>query len=119
MNGEGRKQTDTGGLDAAPFDHAGLDPAPFDPAQLDRICLFNLLSASADTIFFKDLASRFIRVSQSQAELTGAESPAAMLGRTDFDYFSPEHAAEPLAYEHRIIRTREALPAPHRWNARG
>ena len=57
-----------------------VDARELDPAQLDRICLFNLLSACADTIFFKDLASRFIRVSQSQAELTGAEWPGTRTG---------------------------------------
>ena len=69
-----------------------------DSARLDQICLFNLLSACADTIYFKDLESRFIRVSQSQADLIGAESPAAMVGKTDFDYFSPQHASAAFAY---------------------
>lgn len=90
----------------------------FDSAQLDQICLFNLLSASADTIYFKDLQSRFIRVSQSQADLVGAESPAAMLGRTDFDYFSPQHASEAFAGEQQIIRSGRPVTDLHEWNVR-
>ncbi len=108
MNDQGRPST-TG---------AEVGASGFDPAELDRICLFNLLSASADTIFFKDLDSRFIRVSQSQADLTGAGSPAAMLGKTDFDYFSPDHAAEAYAYEQRIIRNGEVVTDLHEWNVR-
>ena len=89
-----------------------------DAAQLDQICLFNLLSACADTIYFKDLQSRFIRVSQSQADLIGAESPAAMLGRTDFDYFSAQHASEAFGYEQQIIRTGQPIADLHEWNVR-
>ena len=111
-------QHGTGQLDPAQTDPAQTDPAQTDPAQLDQICLFNLLSACADTIYFKDLQSRFIRVSRSQAELIGAESPAAMLGRTDFDYFSPRHAAEAFAYEQQIIRTGQPITDLHEWNVR-
>ena len=89
-----------------------------DSARLDQICLFNLLSACADTIYFKDLESRFIRVSQSQADLIGAESPAAMVGKTDFDYFSPQHASAAFAYEQQIIRTGLPVTDLHEWNVR-
>ncbi|HET9172726.1 MAG TPA: PAS domain-containing protein, partial [Actinospica sp.] len=89
-----------------------------DPGRLDRICLFNLLSSCADTIFFKDLESRFIRVSRSEAELTGAGTPAAMLGRTDFDYFSVQHAAEAYRNEQEIIRTGKTIVDLHEYNAR-
>lgn len=101
------------GLRAAP----GLDAAGLDPARLERICLFNLLSASADTIFFKDLESRFILVSRSQAELTGAESPAAMLGRTDFDFFAARFAADAFASEQEIIRTGKTVVDLHEYNS--
>ena len=93
-------------------------PGTPDSAQLDQICLFNLLSACADTIYFKDRESRFIRVSQSQADLIGAESPTAMLGRTDCDYFSPQHAAEALANEQQIMRTGQPVADLHEWNVR-
>jgi diguanylate cyclase (GGDEF)-like protein/PAS domain S-box-containing protein len=116
MNVEDRPDPDLA-LDAA---HPAADTgaAQMDPGELDRICLFNLLSACADTIFFKDLDSRFIRVSQSEAELTGAGSPAAMLGKSDFDYFSPKHATEAYAYEQEIIRTGKTVVDLHEYNAR-
>jgi diguanylate cyclase (GGDEF)-like protein/PAS domain S-box-containing protein len=96
----------------------GYGPERPDSAHLDQICLFNLLSACADTIYFKDLESRFIQVSRSQADLVGAESPAAVVGRTDFDYFSREHAAEAFAYEQQIIRTGQPVTDLHEWDAR-
>lgn len=77
-------------------------------SDLDRICLFNLLSACVDTIYFKDLRSRFIRVSRSQAAHTGAPDPDGMLGLTDFDYFTQTHAtaafeAEQAELEHTLV----------------
>ena len=76
-----------------------------DEDELDRICLHNLLSGCADTIFFKDRESRFIRVSRSEADLTGAANPAEMLGKTDFDYFNPGHAETAFQNEQKIIRS--------------
>jgi diguanylate cyclase (GGDEF)-like protein/PAS domain S-box-containing protein len=104
----------------------GVDPAGragpsgLDEDELDRICLHNLLSGCTDTIFFKDRESRFIRVSRSQADLTGAANPAEMLGKTDFDYFNPDHAETAFQDEQQIIRsgvplydTHEANTLPH------
>ncbi|ACU74018.1 diguanylate cyclase/phosphodiesterase with PAS/PAC sensor(s) [Catenulispora acidiphila DSM 44928] len=96
---DGAEATATG--DAA----AATDVPRLDQDELDRICLYNLLSACADTIFFKDRESRFIRVSRSQADLTGAESPTEMIGKTDFDYFTSAHAGNAFQDEQKIIRT--------------
>ena len=84
--------------------------------ELDRICLYNLLSTCADTIFFKDLDSRFVRVSRSQADLLGAAEPADLLGKTDFDYFTPEHAERTFDNEQEIIRTGAPMYDLHETN---
>src|ERR1700742_4839792 len=84
-------------------DDGGLE-RPIDEAELDRICLHNLLSACADMIFFKDRESRFLRVSDSAAEFSGTD-PAAMIGKTVRDYFTPEHAAAAFATEKAIMST--------------
>jgi diguanylate cyclase (GGDEF)-like protein/PAS domain S-box-containing protein len=78
---------------------------PLDEAELDRICLYNLLSACSDFIFFKDRESRFIRASRSAAEFTGAASPEDMIGKSARDYFTPEHIAASRATELEIMRT--------------
>ncbi|HEV2634183.1 MAG TPA: EAL domain-containing protein [Actinocrinis sp.] len=98
--------------DAPPAEQAAPAPAtdPNDPdrvlteVELDRICLHNLLSACSDMIYFKDRQSRFLRVSRSAAEFTGT-GPAAMLGKTVRDYFTPEHIAAAFAIEQEIMRT--------------
>ena len=78
---------------------------PIDEAELDRICLHNLLSACADMIYFKDRESRFIRVSRSAAEFTGAASPQDMVGKSVRDYFTPEHVAAAFEVEAAIMRS--------------
>lgn len=93
------------------------DVAKLTAADLDGICLSNLLSSSTDTVYFKDLESRFIRVSESQARHTGATSPADMLGKTDFDYFTPEHATAAFAAEQEIIRTGVPQSDVHEYDA--
>jgi diguanylate cyclase (GGDEF)-like protein/PAS domain S-box-containing protein len=100
------------GSDPGPETVLGSDPAPdrvIDEAELDRICLHNLLSACADTIYFKDRQSRFLRVSDSAAAFTGVMDPTQMVGKTDHDYFTSEHADKALAVEKLIMRTGQAV----------
>ena len=61
-----------------------------------------------DRIYFKDLESRFVCVNTAQARWVGAGSPAAMVGKTDFDYFAHAHAELARATELEIIRTGQA-----------
>jgi hypothetical protein len=65
-------------------------PKPAAPPSLTRdeitaLCLANLLDNVAEQIYFKDLQSRFLRVSAGQATVLGAASPEAVEGTTDFD----------------------------------
>jgi PAS domain S-box-containing protein len=73
----------------------------------------NLLRALMDTIpdhiYFKDTDSRFIRVSKAQAEWLGLSDPAQAVGKTDFDFFSEEHAQQAYADEQEIVRTGQPL----------
>jgi PAS domain S-box-containing protein len=73
----------------------------------------NLLRALMDTIpdhiYFKDTDSRFIRVSKAQAEWFGLSDPAQAVGKTDFDFFTEEHARPAYEDEQRIVRTGQPL----------
>jgi len=82
---------------------------PIDEAELDRICLYNLLSACGDMIYFKDGDSRFVRVSRSAAAFSGETDPADMIGKSVRDYFTPEHAAAAFETERTIMRTGVAV----------
>ncbi len=69
-----------------------------------------LLDNIPDNIYFKDRKSRFIEVSKSKAEQVGLPREE-VLGKTDFDYFTKEHAEQAYKDEQEIIRTGKAIKA--------
>jgi PAS domain S-box-containing protein len=75
----------------------------------ERDLLSTLLENSPDMIYFKDRQSRFIRGSKMHAVRLGVENALAVLGKTDFDFFSEEHARVAFEDEQQIIRTAEPV----------
>src|SRR5208337_3224864 len=75
----------------------------------ERTFLTALMDNIPDYIYFKDRQSRFILNNKAHAQALGAGSPSELLGRTDSDYFGPEHAQKALDDEQRIIRTGQPL----------
>ena len=74
--------------------------------ELKLTCMDNLLAATEERVYFKDRLSRFLLVSQGWiAALTPGLDPKEILGKTDFDVFSEEHAAAAFKDEQQIIRT--------------
>ena len=51
-----------------------------------------MIAALPDVIFAKDLEGRFIAANTPTATLVGAGSAAALIGKSDFDFFPPEVA---------------------------
>src|SRR5271170_7294175 len=71
----------------------------------DGFLLQNLMQNVPDRIFFKDQQSRFILISPSTAQHFGLRSAEEAIGKTDFDIFAQEHAAQAFADEQEILRT--------------
>jgi len=71
----------------------------------ERDLLRALLDNVTDNIYFKDLDSRFIKISRSHAEQFGLADASGAVGMTDADFFTAEHAQPALDDEREIIRT--------------
>ena len=92
-----------------PPETQGSIPEQNPPAR-DHDELFEfLLEHIPDRIYFKDKESRFIRVSRAKAERHGEADPLQLIGKTDFDLFTTEHAEAALQDERQIICTGEAI----------
>jgi PAS domain S-box-containing protein len=72
-----------------------------------------LLDNLPDHIYFKDLQSRFIRNSRSQATLLGLHDPSEAVGKTDFDFFP--HAARSYAEEQEVMKSGRPLVDFEEW----
>ncbi|MCI0551526.1 MAG: PAS domain S-box protein, partial [Anaerolineae bacterium] len=77
-----------------------------DLAQANTL-LQTMLDHVPDHIFFKDLQSRFIRNSKSQADMLGLSDPAQVVGKSDFDFFP--HAQQAYDEEQSIIKSGQPM----------
>ena len=68
-----------------------------------------LMNNIPDGIYFKDIESRFIRVNPAQARHLGLTNPEEMINKTDFDFFSEEHARPAYEDEQAIMRSGEPM----------
>ncbi|MDX9855044.1 MAG: PAS domain-containing protein, partial [Tenuifilaceae bacterium] len=73
-------------------------------ALLDAL-MFNI----PDFVYFKDENSRFLRISSSMVSLFQAESPEDLIGKSDFDFHSREHADKAFNEEQEIIRSQTPI----------
>ena len=68
-----------------------------------------LMDSIPDTIYFKDIDSRFTRVNKAQCNILRIQNSKEAVGKSDADYFTPEHAAIAINDEKKVIRTGESL----------
>ena len=71
----------------------------------ERYLLNALMDNLPDNIYFKDAAGRFLRINKALTTYFGLSDPAQAIGKTDFDFFTEEHAQPAYADEQEIIRT--------------
>jgi sigma-B regulation protein RsbU (phosphoserine phosphatase) len=72
--------------------------------------LNQLLDNIDDNIYFKDKMSRFILINQAFANRLGLQ-PDDVVGKTDFDIFTEEHARPAFLAEQQIMETGEPILA--------
>jgi two-component system cell cycle sensor histidine kinase/response regulator CckA len=77
--------------------------------SLERSLLNALMENIPDNIYFKDTESRFIRNSIAHVKMFGLNDASEVVGKSDMDFFSDEHARQAYEDEQRIIRTGEPI----------
>jgi signal transduction histidine kinase len=86
------------------------DPDSESLRELKLTCMANLLSATEERVYFKDLQSRFLFVSAGWlAAYAPGRSAEDLSGKTDFDVFSHQHAADAFADEQEIIHSGKSI----------
>ncbi len=68
-----------------------------------------LMEYTTDSIYFKDKESRFIKINKSTIEKLGFKEESEVVGKSDFDIFTDEHARKAFEDEKNIITSEEAL----------
>ena len=68
-----------------------------------------LLDNSKDSIYFKDLECRYIKVSRSMADFLGFANPEQMIGKMDTDFFGEQDAKWMYEDEQEILRSGKTI----------
>ena len=71
----------------------------------EQYLMETLMNNIPDHLYFKDLESRFIRISKSNNESFRIQDTGEAIGKTDFDFFTEEHALAAYNDEQQIIKT--------------
>lgn len=77
--------------------------------SLEQHVMNALVDNLPDSIYFKDLDSKFIRCNKRVAEILHCESPQDLVGKSDHDFFCKEEADEYRSDEMHIIETGEPI----------
>ncbi len=75
----------------------------------DNVLLDSLLENVPDTIYFKDVDSRFVKINNALANFLDLNKPENVKGKTDFDFFSEKIANESLNDEQNVMDTNEPM----------
>ena len=70
-----------------------------------------LIHLMPDPVFFKDRHGRFLVANDVIAKHFGVADSAVLVGRSDFDFFTSEHAQQAFADEQEVMRTGQPITA--------
>jgi PAS domain S-box-containing protein len=75
----------------------------------ERFLLRTLIDNLPDRIFFKDQNSRFVIANEGVAKHIGINGTDELIGKSDFDFYPPEYAAEYYRNEQDLLKSGEPL----------
>jgi two-component system, sensor histidine kinase and response regulator len=79
------------------------------PTEAEHLYLGTLLENIPDKVYFKDRKSRFVRVNAAFMKMYAKANNDVIVGKTDFDIFTEEHARAAFDGEQLIISTGEPI----------
>ena len=77
--------------------------------EKERYLLHTLMDSLPHNIYFKDVDSRYIRINRALADCFGLSDAGEAEGKTDFDFFSDEHARRAKADEEQVMQSGQAM----------
>ncbi len=77
--------------------------------MIERNLLRTLIDNLPDVVYVKDIEGRFIIKNLLDARQMGASSPEETIGKTDFDYYSPELAAQYFADDQVVFHSGQPI----------
>ena len=80
-----------------------------DALQQEHNLLRTLIDHLPDSIYVKDAQGRFVAANLAAAHIMGATSPDNLLGKTDYDFYPQEQAAEYRADEDQLLQLGQPL----------
>ena len=83
----------------------GISEDTYDFLLSDAVIIDTLLNNSQDTIYFKDLDSRFILNSSAHVTQFGVNNPIELVGKSDADFYPAVFAEQSRQDEIRIMKT--------------
>lgn len=78
-------------------------------SKMEAFFFSRLMDQLNESIFYKDLDSKFIRINKECAKKFGMSHPDEAIGKSDFDIFGEEHARRAYNDEQRILATEEGI----------
>jgi diguanylate cyclase (GGDEF)-like protein/PAS domain S-box-containing protein len=75
----------------------------------ERNLFRTMMDNTSDHIYFKDAESHFLLINKAQAVVFGLDDPSKAVGKTDFDFFTEEHARQAFGDEQKIIQNEKPL----------
>ncbi|MGA2077092.1 MAG: PAS domain S-box protein [Terriglobia bacterium] len=96
---------------AAQEEHAAELARLVEELAHERQLMRALMDNAPDHIYFKDRESRFLRVNRAIAQMFGLSEPSQAVGKTDFDFFTREHAQQAFDDEQEVIATGKPMIA--------
>jgi PAS domain S-box-containing protein len=112
-----KESTDRMRSEKIPFENLGTIPAEAlekkftEQKKIEETLLYeqylmnSFMDNTPDSIYFKDLQCHFLRINKALAERIGLANPISAIGKSDFDFFTAEHAQQAFADEQEIIKT--------------